>query len=185
MLPQVILLFETHATSVDNEAGIASGWADPPLSPRGEQQARELAVRRAEDDIVRAYSSDLTRAARTGEIALAGRQVPLVHDWRLRECHYGTLTRAPAAEIDTRRVAHLTEPFPDGESYLDVVQRVEAWLDEMLPARTAGGTLLVIGHRATYYALEHLLRGIPLSDAVAARWQWQPGWTYDLARRCT
>jgi hypothetical protein len=43
------LVFETHATSVDNESGIASGWADAPLSPPGEEQARALGVRRPAD----------------------------------------------------------------------------------------------------------------------------------------
>ena len=30
------LVFETHATSLDNEAGLASGHADVELSPLGE-----------------------------------------------------------------------------------------------------------------------------------------------------
>ena len=36
------LTFETHSTSVDNEAGVATGWLDSPLSPTGRQQARAL-----------------------------------------------------------------------------------------------------------------------------------------------
>lgn len=176
----MILLFETHATSLDNEMGIASGWADPPLSRLGEQQAREMAERRANDDIVRAFSSDLTRAVRTAEIALAKRDVPLVRDRRLRECDYGTLTQAPAAEIDARRLTSVTTPFPNGESYVDVATRVEGWLDEILSGGSSGGTILVIGHRATFYALEHLFRGVPLADLIAAPWRWQPGWTYQV-----
>ena len=31
-------------------------------------------------------------------------------------------------------------------------------------ATTTGGRIIVIGHRATFYALEHLLKGIPLRD---------------------
>jgi alpha-ribazole phosphatase/probable phosphoglycerate mutase len=41
-------------------------------------------------------------------------------------------------------------------------------------------TVLIIGHRATFYALEHLLNGVPLPEAVASPWAWQPGWTFDL-----
>ena len=141
-----------------------------------------MATRRAGDDIVRAYTSDLARAVRTAEIALAGRNIPILRDRRLRECDYGTLTRAPVSAIDTLRVASVAKRFPDGESYADVVARVKAWLDEMLSDRTASGTILVIGHRATFYALEHLLRGVPLADSVALPWRWQPGWTYELRR---
>ncbi len=46
----------------------------------------------------------------------------------------------------------------------------------------AGQTVLVIGHRATFYALEHLLRHIPLREAMTSPWHWQPGWTYPGVR---
>jgi broad specificity phosphatase PhoE len=150
------------------------------LSRLGEQQAHEMAARRADDDIVRAFSSDLTRAVRTAEIALAKRAVPLVRDRRLRECNYGTLTQAAASEIEARRLVHVTIPFPNGESYTDVVARIDDWLHEVAPGEDAGGVILLIGHRATFYALEHLLRGIPLADIISAPWRWQPGWTYQL-----
>ena len=84
-------------------------------------------------------------------------------------------------EIETRRAAHVTTPFPDGESYNDVVERVAAWLGEASGA-FAGRTVLAIGHRATFYALEHLINGVALHEAVGAPWQWQPGWTYGVRR---
>jgi 2,3-bisphosphoglycerate-dependent phosphoglycerate mutase len=124
----VVFLFETHATSLDNETGLASGWFDAPLSAKGERQARALGERRREDDLAAVFCSDLTRAFRTAEIAFQDRPVSIVRDVRLRECHYGALTRRPAIEIDARRADHITTPFPDGESYDHVVHRVSAWL---------------------------------------------------------
>jgi probable phosphoglycerate mutase len=173
----VVVVFETHATSLDNEAGLASGWFDVALSVTGEAQARELGARRRGDDLAAVFCSDLIRAFRTAEIAFGDRALPIVRDARLRECDYGSLTRHPVSEIEACRAVHMAAPFPDGESYEQVTTRVSAWLAE---ARTtfAGRTVLVIGHRATFYALEHLLRDIPLRDAVSSRWQWQPGWTY-------
>ena len=70
-------------------------------------------------------------------------------------------------------------PFPHGESYQQVVERVSTWLAETT-AGFAGQTVLVIGHRATFYALEHIVNRVPLHEAVAAPWQWQPGWTYRI-----
>jgi broad specificity phosphatase PhoE len=87
------------------------------------------------------------------------------------------MTRRPAAEIDERRATFINVPFPGGESYQQVVGRVSAWLGE-IRAPFAGRTVLVVGHRATFYALENLIRGVPLGDAVTAPWTWQPGWTY-------
>lgn len=175
----LVLVFETHSTSLDNEAGLASGWFDVGLSPGGEFQARELGERRRGEDLAAVYSSDLRRAYRTAEIAFAGRPLGLLRDRRLRECDYGTMTRRSAREIDAVRAAHVDTPFPGGEGYADVASRVAQWLEEIARAH-AGKTVLVIGHRATYYALEHLVNGVPLLDAVAAPWRWQPGWSYFL-----
>jgi broad specificity phosphatase PhoE len=177
-----VVVFETHATSLDNEAGLASGWFDVGLSPRGEQQARELGERRRDHAFAAVYCSDLVRAIRTAEIAFDGRGVPIVRDARLRECDYGALTRHPAADIEARRASHIALPFPGGESYEQCVARVSAWLADVGAAHP-GGDVLVIGHRATFYALEHLLRGVRLETAIDAPWAWQPGWTYSEETR--
>jgi broad specificity phosphatase PhoE len=175
----LVVLFETHATSIDNEAGLASGWFDAPLSTIGESQARDLGERRRADDVVAVFCSDLIRAVRTAEIAFGTRGIPIVRDRRLRECDYGTRTRQLATAIEAERADYVDRPFPGGESYRDVVARVGAWLVEAVSA-PAGKTVLVIGHRATFYALEHLLHNVPLDQAVTAPWQWQPGWQYRL-----
>jgi broad specificity phosphatase PhoE len=180
-MADLVVLFETHATSVDNAAGLASGWFDVGLSATGEEQARSLGARRRDDDLAVVFCSDLVRSFRTAEIAFRDRPLPIVRDARLRECSYGALTRHPALEIDARRAAHIATPFPDGESYQHVVDRVSAWITEAA-SDCAGQTVLVIGHRATFYALEHLVRGVPLHEAVVAPWQWQPGWTYRWER---
>jgi len=173
------LIFETHATSLDNEAGLASGWFDVALSPTGEEQARMLGARRRDDHLAAIFCSDLSRSFRTAEIAFADRSIPIVRDARLRECHYGDLTRWPTSEIEQRRLRHLVDPFPNGESYQQVVDRVSGWLSESLP-HLVTGTVLVIGHRATFYALEHLLNGVTLHDAITSPWTWQPGWRYTV-----
>ena len=172
------LVYETHATSLDNEAGLASGHFDVDLSPAGEAQAAELGQRYADAPPALVLTSDLRRAWRTAEIAF-GDRVRVVRDARLRECDYGTLTRRPAREIDTCRVAAIDAPFPGGESYRAVAARVAACLDE-LRASWPSGWVLVIGHRATHYALDLLLLGVPLHRSMATPFTWQPGWAYDL-----
>lgn len=177
--PSVTLIFESHATSLDNEAGLASGWFDVALSPTGEKQARMLGVRRRDDHPAVVFCSDLSRSFRTAEIAFGDRSLPIVRDARLRECDYGDLTRRPTSEIEQRRLLHLVEPFPNGESYQQVADRVSEWLSEAMNHIDAG-TVLVIGHRATFYALEYLLNRVALHEAATSPWTWQPGWTYRL-----
>ena len=43
----ITIIFEAHATSKDNEAGLASGWNDVELSELGDRQAREMGKRYA------------------------------------------------------------------------------------------------------------------------------------------
>lgn len=177
----MVVVFETHATSADNEAGLASGWYDVDLSPLGERQARELGARRRGDGLAAVYASDLRRARCTAEIAFGGEGLPIACDRRLRECDYGTLTRAPVKQVESLRLDFIDVPFPGGESYADVTRRVASFLDEAWRAH-AGETLLLVGHRATYFALEHLLNGRPLREVIAVPWQWQPGWVYSWSR---
>jgi broad specificity phosphatase PhoE len=176
----VVLVFESHATSVDNETALASGWFDAGLSRKGEEQARALGARRRHDDFASVFCSDLTRAVRTAQIAFGDRGIPIVQDPRLRECNYGALTRSAAGEVEARRLRYVEEPFPAGESYQQVAARVSAWLEETAP-RFDDGMVIAIGHRATFYALEHLLNNRPLREVISAPWRWQPGWTYHVA----
>ena len=70
------LVFETHATSYDNEADLASGHYDVDLSPIGEQQAAALGIRYALDLPSLVVASDLRRSWRTADIAF-GTRVPV------------------------------------------------------------------------------------------------------------
>lgn len=175
------IVYETHSTTVDNEAGVATGWLDGELSPRGREQARRLGERRRDADVV--YASDLGRAVETAEIAFGGTGIPVHHDPRLRECNYGELNGRPAAELGAaRRLRHIEEPFPGGQSYREVVEATRAFLDDVA-SRHEGRRVVVIAHSANRWALQHLLEGRPLEELVAAPFEWQEGWVYRVAAR--
>ena len=111
------LVYETHSTTIDNETGIATGWLEGRLSDRGRVQAAELGERRRDDDLAAAFTSDLGRAIETAQIAFAGSELPVHHDWRLRECNYGELNGTPADDLDREeRLRRIDVPFPGGES---------------------------------------------------------------------
>ncbi len=173
------VVFETHSISADNERGAASGWNHSRLSPRGRELARGLGQRRRSDGIDAVFSSDLRRAAETAEIAFAETGIPVLLDWRLRECDYGQLNAAPVAEHLSHRARFINEPYPGGESWRQAVARVGRFLDD-LPSRWAGKRVLVIGHVATRWALEHYLARVPLEDLADADFSWQEGWEYTL-----
>jgi 2,3-bisphosphoglycerate-dependent phosphoglycerate mutase len=178
---RIEIVYETHATSVHNERRIGSGWLDGELSERGRRQAAELGRRRRDDGIVAVYTSDLGRAVETAEIAFAGAGIPIRRNRRLRECDYGELNGQPLSRFEGERSRRIDVPYPGGESYRQVVARVREFLDE-LPPELDDGRIVVIGHAATKWALDHLLTGVPLEEAVAAQYTWQPGWEYVFAR---
>ena len=108
------LVFETHCTTVDNEQGRATGWQPGQLSDQGRAQARRLGDRRRSDSITAVFSSDLARATETASIAFDGSGIPVLLDWRLRECDYGERNGMPAAELHAGRREHLDRPYPGG-----------------------------------------------------------------------
>ena len=173
------MVFETHSISEDNERGVASGWSHSRLSPWGRELARELGQRRRRDGIDAVFSSDLRRAAETAEIAFAETGIPILLDWRLRECDYGELNARPLAEHAGHRGRFLDEPYPGGESWRQAVTRVGGLLDD-LPSRWAGKRVLMIGHVATRWALDHYLAGVAVEELAGADFHWQEGWEYTL-----
>jgi len=174
------LVFETHATTVDNEQGRATGWRPGELAERGRAQARQLGRRRVHDGIDAVFSSDLARAVQTASIAFGGSAIPVLYDWRLRECDYGLRNGMPVAELHAGRREHLDRPYPDGESWRQAVTRVGRFLGD-LPLRWDGQRVLVIGHVATRWGLDHFIGGVPLEDLVEQDFAWREGWEYRIS----
>lgn len=175
----VEIIYETHQTSTDNEAGIATGWLPGALSALGRTQALELAERRRHDGISAVFTSDLWRAVETADIAFGATDIPIIQDVRLRECNYGELNGAPVARIAAERANRVSTPFPGGQSYEDVVRATEAFLRD-LASDWEGRRVLIIAHSANLWALQVLLGGARLEELVVAPFDWQPGWFFTI-----
>ena len=173
------IVFETHSWSEDNDRGIATGWHHGKLSERGRELARELGERRRDDGIAAVFSSDLRRAVQTAEVAFHGSDLPLLLDWRLRECDYGDMNGTPAADLHLDRSRYLDQPYPGGESWREAITRSGRFLDD-LSLRWESSRVLVIGHVATRWALDHFIEGIPLEELIDADFGWREGWEYRL-----
>lgn len=175
----VTIIFEAHATSEDNEAGLASGHFDANLSELGACQAKELGHRYQKGRVDAIFCSDLQRSFKTGEIAFKDSGLPIFQDSRLRECDYGDLNRSSSFKVEAEKIKRVSVPFPNGESYKQTTEKVKNFLNEIIK-NYQNKTILIIGSRATQYALENLINHVELRDAVTAPWAWQPGWVYNL-----
>jgi broad specificity phosphatase PhoE len=176
----VDIIFESHATTIDNENHVSSGHNDIELSELGLQQAKDLGERYVDDHFDAIFCSDLQRSYKTAELAFSTR-LPIVKDARLRECNYGDFTQKPSSEVDPQKANRITEPFPNGESYEEAAERMGSFLTDLLRDYD-GKRVMIIGHRATQYGLEHWIKSVSVKEAVTAPWKWQPGWEYELVK---
>lgn len=162
----VEITFIGHARSLDNERGVASGHVDVDLAEVGVQTAQALAAEYETTPLDAVFTSDLKRAVRTAELVFDQRGIPIIRDSRLREADYGTLGGLPSNQVI--HADHISEPFPDGESYQQVMARMRSFLVDLL-ARYDGQQVVIIGHRATRYGLEHWVNSLSIADAIAQR----------------
>ncbi|MEU1995154.1 bifunctional RNase H/acid phosphatase [Nocardia gamkensis] len=130
-----------------------SGRGNPPLTALGrEQAARAAKMLAAKGGIAAVISSPLGRARETAEAAAAALGVPVeVHDG-LIETDFGEwegLTFAEAAQRDpglhARWIGDPAVAAPGGESFEEVLQRVEAALRDLL-GRYPGANVVVVSH---------------------------------------
>lgn len=174
----ITIIFEAHSTSLDNENHLSSGQFDVALSPLGEKQAKQLGERYKNEQFAAIFCSDLQRSYKTAEIAF-GDKFPIRKDARLRECDYGDLTRHPSDGVDPLKVKHITEPFANGESYEQTSKKMQDFLND-LKKKYDSKKVMIIGHRATQYGLEHWINGADLKTLATTPFKWQPGWTYKI-----
>ena len=95
----------------------------------------------------------------------ADRPLPILRDARLRKCDYGDLEGRPRAEMELARLSAICAPFPHGESYAQVAVRMRSFLAQLAAERDEQQVMLV-GHAATLWMLEHWLRARPLAAVV-------------------
>ncbi len=139
------------------------------------RQAQALAVSLAAVRFDAVYSSDLARSRETAEIVAGAPGPAVTTDSRLREIDTGRwegLTREEASkafpgEFVEREADVLGLPFPGGESFPQLRERVLAALEDILACRYT--TALVVAHLGVNRVLlAHLLR-MPFEELFSIR----------------
>jgi broad specificity phosphatase PhoE len=144
------------------------GHLDVPLSPLGERQSVAQAARLAPVKLAALYTSDLTRARRTGEIIGAPHGLVPTIVPALREMAMGRWEGLTAAAIQRDEPAKFAQwmanvgefPFPEGESVPDLETR--AWpAFESIAGAHAGQAIAIVAHGGTNRALLCRALGLP------------------------
>ncbi|HPV14741.1 MAG TPA: 2,3-diphosphoglycerate-dependent phosphoglycerate mutase [Candidatus Cloacimonadota bacterium] len=100
-MKQIVLM--RHGESTWNKANLFTGWTDVDLSDKGFEEAKEAGrrLKAAGFEFDECHTSMLKRAIRTLWIALDEMDkmyLPIHHNWRLNERHYGALQGLNKAE---------------------------------------------------------------------------------------
>ena len=153
-MPSTEFLLIRHAQSEWNAAGRWQGWANPPLSAAGREQALALAQQLAGEALDALVCSDLLRAVATAKAVGSQLGVVAERDERFRERDVGTwtgLTRDEIAVRDADRLALFSRRDDPsvcpggGECDIDLERRIRPAVGEWA-AKYSGGRLALITH---------------------------------------
>jgi broad specificity phosphatase PhoE len=143
-----------HGETPWNVEGRYQGQLDPPLTKKGQQQAKTTAAKLAPLGFDAIYSSDLARARQTAEALAAKTGLPIQFDSRLREIHQGEWQGVLIGDIRQGWPDEIagweSDPWrhhpPGGESLQAQQTRVYAAFDD-IAARHPGGKVAVFTHK--------------------------------------
>ena len=127
------LFLVRHGQTTGNVAGLIYGQVDYPLTQKGRDQAAAIRPVLEKLQFDRVYSSDLSRAMETQQIALPG--IEGIRTPLLREFDVGNLTNVSYADAEARYSQQLEEAPTNGydwfggESYDEILARMRAFLD--------------------------------------------------------
>lgn len=149
------LVLLRHGESQWNLENRFTGWVDVPLSPKGEQEARQAGelLKGTRFDV--AYTSNLQRAQKTlaSVLEVTGQtNVPIHKDEALNERHYGDLQGLNKAETAQKfgdeqvkiwRRSYDIAP-PNGESLKDTAARTLPYFDKRIMKDVKDGKNVIV-----------------------------------------
>ena len=170
----VNVIYFVHGTTTDNELKHASGWNETLLSDKGKVQAEELRNKIDLNQIDVVFCSDLKRAVESANIIFKNDK-NIIIDNRLRECNYGELNGKDSSKVIYEN--HIFEKFPDGESLLEVEDRIRDFCIFLINEYD-NKNVAIVAHKAPQLALEVITKNVTWENAIENDWRktknWQP-----------
>ena len=151
-----------HGETEWSLTGQHTGRTDIPLTPRGEEEARELAPRLKDIPVSHVLTSPLQRARRTCE--LAGLRAAAIVEPDLVEWDYGDYEGERSADIRKQRANWnvFRDGCPGGESVAQVSERADRLIAHL---RSLAGNTALFSHGQFGSVLAVRWVGLPLVSA--------------------
>ena len=173
-----LLALVRHGESIWNAEDRFTGWIDVPLSPKGEEEARQAGrlLKRYEFRI--AYTSALSRAQQTLDLMLEemGVDIPIIRDQALNERFYGDLqglNKQKMRELYSPEIVHLWRrsydiPPPGGEALKDTAARTLPFFERAIMGDIRQGkNVLVSAHGNSNRAIVMMLENLGKEDVLS------------------
>jgi len=160
-----------HGEAVSNVKGFVSSWPEKninPLTEVGTNQAKAVAREIMSKNIELIFSSDVLRAKQTAEIIASRLKKKIKFDKRLREIDFGIFNSKPIADFIghfASRKKRIKEKAPQGESYEDILKRIESFLRD-IEKKYSNKKILIVSHQAPLFVLEGLFLGFSLEQSI-------------------
>ena len=174
------LILVRHGQSEWNAKNLFTGWKDPGLTELGLQEAKMagLLIENTQISFDIMFTSDLSRAQRTGQIILeiiGQENITIIKNLALNERNYGSL--AGLNKDDARKKwgedqVHIWRrsfdiPPPDGESLKNTAERVLPYFEtEIMPKINNESNVLIAAHGNSLRALIMKLDSISSEEIV-------------------
>jgi len=177
-----------HGQSQWNLENRFTGWVDVPLSPKGEEEAKDAGKKLTPYHFDTAFTSRLKRAEDTLQYILTAinqKDIPTERDIALNERHYGALqglNKEETAKKFGAEQVHLwrrsydvpppkdvTELNPDGvsESLKDTAARtIPYWEQTIFPEVLKGKNILVVAHGNSLRSIVMHLDGLTKEQVI-------------------
>jgi 2,3-bisphosphoglycerate-dependent phosphoglycerate mutase len=190
-MPKLILI--RHGQSLWNLENRFTGWIDVPLTPKGEEEARQAAAKIKEIAVDVAYTSALSRAQDTLRLIMRanGLGVPVIRDEALNERDYGDLSglnKAETAEkygdeqVHTWRRSYDVAP-PGGESLKDTRDRTLPFFERAIMGDVRQGkSVLVVAHGNSNRSIVMALEGLTPEQIVKVELPTGAPYVYELTK---
>lgn len=153
-----------HGHTISLVKNICCSYPEPlhcPLTKKGIAEVKKQIGKLSKKNIDIIIASDLLRARETAEIISDGIGVDIMFDSRLREINFGDFNgenykkfvkwHSEQSDIANARI-------PNGESYVDVQQRVKEFIAD-INKNYSGKNILIVSHGAPLAMLESVMSG--------------------------
>lgn len=153
-------------TTVDVPPGTCYGHSDVPVAGTFDSEKKAIAMALENENFKVIYSSPLLRCRKLTEYLAKGRNI--IYEERLKELHFGNWEGMSWDEISKTKEAKqwfgdwLTNACPDGESYLQLISRVDSFLQQIIEKNE---DVLIITHGGVCRALYCLINKLKPEDA--------------------